>query len=198
MNVIFDLAGVLVTYDLAGLIEEAFPDAATHAVVRAEIIEHAHWVDMDRGVLVLDDAIARAADRSGLPQAAVARFLRGMSHRWVSKPETIELLHRVREKGHRLFCLSNMGLESTQYLEATQTFWDAFEGIVFSCRVGLCKPEPEIFTHVLERYRLAPGETVFIDDMEVNVRAAATLGIRPIRFESAAQCERALRTLGYL
>ena len=162
------------------------------------MVDHAHWVDMDRGVLALDDAIAGAAERSGLPHADVARFLRGMSHRWVSKPETIDVLYRLKEKGHRLFCLSNMGLESTTYLEATQTFWDAFEGIVISCRVGLCKPEPEIFAHVLERYGLAAEQTVFIDDLAGNVRAAATLGIRTIHFESAAQCERALRTLGYL
>jgi epoxide hydrolase-like predicted phosphatase len=196
--VIFDLAGVLVEYDQAALIEDVFADPATHALVRAEIVDHPHWVDMDRGVLGLEDAIRHSAERTGLPYADVARFLRGMSLQWVGKPETIALLHRLRDKGRRLFCLSNMGDASTKYLEATQTFWDAFEGIVFSCRVGLCKPEPEIFRHVLDRYGLVPERTVFIDDMAVNVGAAAGLGLHTIHFESAAQCERGLRELGCL
>jgi FMN phosphatase YigB (HAD superfamily) len=37
---------------------------------------------------------------------------------------------------------------------------------------------------------------VFIDDVEVNVAAAAALGIRTIRFQDAAQCERELAALG--
>ncbi len=37
---------------------------------------------------------------------------------------------------------------------------------------------------------------MFIDDVEVNVAAAAKLGIRTIQFRDAAQCERELRSLG--
>ena len=65
-----------------------------------------------------------------------------------------------------------------------------------SCRVGLCKPEPAIYAHLLERYELAGPETVFIDDLEVNLAAAREFGIRTIRFEDPAQCVRALRVFG--
>ena len=39
-------------------------------------------------------------------------------------------------------------------------------------------------------------ETVFIDDTAVNLPPAQALGIKTIRFENAAQCERELRALG--
>ena len=39
-------------------------------------------------------------------------------------------------------------------------------------------------------------ETVFIDDLDVNLTAAATFGMHTIRFEDPAQCARALRALG--
>ena len=71
-----------------------------------------------------------------------------------------------------------------------------FTGAVISCRVGLCKPEPAIYAHLLERYALASSETVFIDDLDVNLAAAATFGIKTIKFADPAQCARALQALG--
>ncbi|MBM3217703.1 MAG: HAD family phosphatase [Candidatus Rokubacteria bacterium] len=193
MNLIFDLGGVLVTYDRPALLAEIFSDPAAHDRVHGAL--YADWVEVDRGTLALDDAITRAATRAGMSERDVAHIFRGMSHRWVGMPESIDLLYRLKDKGHRLFCLSNMGVDSIEYLDVTQTFWDAFDGIVVSRRVGLCKPEREIFAHVLERFGLNAAATVFIDDVDVNVEAAARLGIHTIRLESAARCERALRAL---
>ena len=77
-------------------------------------------------------------------------------------------------------------------------FWGLFSGAVISSRVGHCKPEPEIYEHLLTTYGLDPLQTVFIDDVEANVDAAAAFGILAIRFESVAQCETELRRLGCL
>jgi len=58
--------------------------------------------------------------------------------------------------------------------------------------VGWCKPEPEIYAHLLRACAIDPAQSVFIDDMQANVDAAAAHGIHPLRFENAAQCESAL------
>jgi putative hydrolase of the HAD superfamily len=39
-------------------------------------------------------------------------------------------------------------------------------------------------------------DTVFIDDVDVNIQAAAKVGLHTIQFQNAAQCERELRALG--
>ena len=67
-----------------------------------------------------------------------------------------------------------------------------FDGIVISSRVQKVKPEIQIDKHLLDRYRLNPDETVFIDDMPDNLVAAAFMGIQTIRFINPAQCRRAL------
>jgi putative hydrolase of the HAD superfamily len=69
-------------------------------------------------------------------------------------------------------------------------------GALISCRLKLCKPEPAIYEYALGAYGLRAQDTVFIDDVEANVAAAAKLGIRTILFRDAAQCERELRALG--
>ena len=196
MNIVFDLGGVVVAYDRAALLAELYTDPATHAAVRAGIDEHLNWTEMDRGTLAEAEAIERAAQRSGVAAAELARFMERMAMAWTPIPQTVDLLYRLRTKGHALFCLSNMHPASTAFLERAFTFWDAFTGTVISCRVGLCKPEPAIYAHLLERYALAASETVFIDDLDVNLAAAATFGIHTIKFEDPAQCARALQALG--
>jgi putative hydrolase of the HAD superfamily len=198
VNIVFDLGGVVVTYDRTALMAELYADPATHAAVHTGIEEHLDWLEMDRGTLAEADAVARAAQRCGVAATGFARFMDRMAVSWTPIPETVDLLYRLRANGHALFCLSNMHPASTAFLERAFTFWEVFTGTVISCRVGLCKPEPAIYAHLLERHALAAPETVFIDDLPVNLRAAAAFGIRTIRFESPAQCAAALRDLGCL
>ena len=67
---------------------------------------------------------------------------------------------------------------------------------VISCRLHVIKPEPAIYAYLLETYGLDRAETVFIDDTEINLEAAAQLGIQTIKFESPTQCEGRLKALG--
>jgi putative hydrolase of the HAD superfamily len=196
LNVVFDLAGVVVRYDQAALIAQLFADPAVQATVRAEIVGHADWLSLDRGTLSQRDAIVRAAQRTGLSEADIAQFLHQMSTAWVVIPGTVELLYRVKTRGHTLFCLSDMHAASIAHLEQVHAFWEVFEGVVISCRVRLIKPEPSIYAYLMERYKLGAAETVFIDDTEANLEVAERFGIHTIRFENPAQCESRLKALG--
>lgn len=196
MNVVFDLAGVLVDYDQSALIAEVFPEPAARATVRAEIIGHEDWLTLDRGTLTQEEAVLRATRRTGLAVADIARFFDQVSTAWVPIPETADLLHRVRAKGHALFCLSNMHPASWAYLEQSCDFWDLFAGRTISCRVQLIKPEPAIYALLLEEHGLEGSQTVFIDDRDVNLDAAARFGIQTIKFENPGQCESRLQALG--
>ena len=198
MNIVFDLGGVVVRYDRAALMAELYADPATYAAVHTGVEEHLDWPAMDRGTLTETEAVALAAVRAGVSAAELARFMDRMAVAWTPIPETIDLLYRLRANGHALYCLSNMHPASATFLERTFTFWEVFAGTVISCHVGLCKPDPAIYAHLLDRFALAAGETVFIDDLAVNLAAAAVFGIRTIQFESPGQCAVALRALGAL
>ncbi len=58
-----------------------------------------------------------------------------------------------------------------------KNFEDYFDKVYYSCRIGLRKPDKEIFELVLKENNLLPEETVFIDDSPQHVKAAGECGI---------------------
>lgn len=196
MNIIFDLGGVVVRWEPETLLARTFDDPATRKVVYSEFLDHPDWLALDRGTLAPEDAVARAARRTGLRDHLIANLLNSVPSSLVPIPESVELLYRLKAQGHSLYCLSNMHVASIEFLERTHGFWAVFSGKVISCRVNLCKPEEQIYAHLLETFKIDPASAVFVDDVEINLAAARQFGIRTIRFESSAQCIGELKTLG--
>jgi FMN phosphatase YigB (HAD superfamily) len=99
------------------------------------------------------------------------------------RKDKIELLGKLKNK-YRLFLLSNTNeihLKAVfQMMQAEYGFPDlsAFmEKQYFSCRLGMRKPDAEIFEQVLQEQNLLPGETLFIDDSIQHIEGAQRLGI---------------------
>ena len=196
MNLVFDLGGVVVRWDPEAIIAGVFEDQELRGKVKKGVFEDADWLELDRGTLGREDAIARAAKRTGVAEAAIKRLLHAVPPSLTVFPETVDLLRRLKRKGYPLYCLSNMHFASIEYLEQKHDFWDLFQGRVISCRLQLCKPEAGIYEHLLRTYGLEAKETIFIDDVQKNLDAAAKLGIKTLKFETAAQCERDLQRMG--
>jgi putative hydrolase of the HAD superfamily len=76
-----------------------------------------------------------------------------------------------------------------------EVFGDMYHAVVISAEVGMRKPEERIFRHATDLLGLTPGECVFIDDIEANVRAAEALGMCGVLH---AEPEATVRRLGGL
>jgi len=71
-----------------------------------------------------------------------------------------------------------------------QTDWivdGAFDHIIASCDVKLIKPDPAIYELTLKRIGNDAEECVFIDDREVNTKAAEALGVHGIVYKTRKQ-----------
>jgi putative hydrolase of the HAD superfamily len=79
------------------------------------------------------------------------------------------------------------------HLENEWHVGDAFDLIVISAEEGIVKPDPRIYRLALERLGVAPGESVFVDDMEENIAGAQAVGMQGIRFEGPEQAIYAVR-----
>jgi putative hydrolase of the HAD superfamily len=96
---------------------------------------------------------------------------------------------QLAREGLRTAILSNMTCDDMSRMEREGVLerLGSFQVKVFSCRVGLVKPEEAIYRHCLGELELEPVETLFIDDKEVNTEAARRLGMGAFRFRSAEE-----------
>jgi putative hydrolase of the HAD superfamily len=196
MNIVFDLGGVVFRWQPEKIIRHVFQDPKEQDLVRSEIIEHADWVELDRGTITLDQAIDGGTSRTGLPRGKVEKLLKSVPQSLTPIEETIELIRDIHGSNNSFFVLSNMHAASISYLEKRHKIWNLFDGIVISSRIQKVKPEIEIYEHLLTTYGLNAAETVFVDDMIENLAAASTIGIHTIRFLDADQCRQDLMNLG--
>jgi HAD superfamily hydrolase (TIGR01509 family) len=90
-----------------------------------------------------------------------------------------ELLTFIRElrQTYKTAVLSNVGPEWFEqfFNETEQT--DFFDDIVLSYKLGMAKPQPEIFYYTCEKLGVSPEECIFVDDTVDNVRAAEAVGM---------------------
>lgn len=96
--------------------------------------------------------------------------------------ERLEFLQMLSGK-YRLFLLTNTDeihiswFEHKTGMSFCTAFYTSFEKVLYSYEMGMRKPDPAIYNHILEKFDLSPKRTLFIDDKKSNTDAAAALGL---------------------
>lgn len=204
--VVFDFGAVLFQWRPYALLQqtvpELAPDEASARDVAARIFESftpdSDWARFDLGQLDADALARRIARRLAVDAALVRRVIDAIPGHLQPQAATVELFHRLRACGHRLYYLSNMPVPYAEHLERENAFIAQFADGIFSGRVGLMKPGAAIYALAEQRFGLQPAETLFIDDHGGNVEAARARGWQAVRFEDAHQTARDATMLGWL
>ena len=85
---------------------------------------------------------------------------------------------------YKIFLLSNTNETHINHLFKEFPVFDFISGTALSHELGYLKPAPEFFNKALEKLNIKAEESVFIDDSEVNVKAASEAGITSFQFTS--------------
>lgn len=93
-------------------------------------------------------------------------------------PGSHELVAALDAAGVPLFALTNFSAEFWPPFRAPNaTLFDRFRDILVSGEEKLVKPDPAIFALAMQRFGLAPGEALFVDDRAENVAAGEAAGL---------------------
>lgn len=109
---------------------------------------------------------------------------------------TRKIIENLRQKGYKLGLLSNHAKEWVEYCELIYDYHKLFHQAVYSYKVGLSKPNKDIFLALVKKLKVKPEECLFIDDYIKNIEAARELGMDTIHFTSARALEKNLREFG--
>lgn len=193
-NIIFDLGGVVINFTPKDFLMDRFMNKKAEEIVYALTFGSKEWEDMDRG-----DLSRGTANRIMLENAARCGRtfeVQTVIDEWESilqtNQRTIKTMCKLKLAGYRLYYLSNMAADTFEEIR-NRDFFPLFDGGVVSCDVHVCKPDPQIYTLLMQKYHLAYDESIFIDDSKQNAQAAYNLGITGILYKNHKSFERALR-----
>ena len=194
MNFIFDIGNVLIDFKPVPFLQGLFSDQSLANKMNETIFRSPEWLKMDQGLITHSEATDIFCLREPNFKPEIIYTMQQLSDMLTPMPDTIELLPKIKERGHNLYYLSNYHNELRNYITAKYQFFSLFDGGVFSCDIHINKPAPGIYRHLLNTYGLSPKDCVFFDDMEENIEAAKKEGINGILFASAECVDAFLRS----
>lgn len=98
-------------------------------------------------------------------------------------PRMIELVKKLKSLGYRVAMLSNVQKHQAKIVRDTGLYL-YFDPLVFSCEIGVEKPNIEAYQILLQRLHAKPCQCIMIDDSPENIEAAKRLGMGTILFQS--------------
>ncbi len=185
-NIIFDLGGVIVDIDYSKTIVEfqklgvksnnAFFTQKSQSLLCDDFEEGK--ISADEFRKKLQQELCFTTDQERFDKAWSALLLD-------VKPEKLQFLKKLREKGYKLFLLSNTNqihiTSFHHYLQQTFAIPDLqsyFDKVYYSHEIKLRKPSPEIFNFVITENQLSVSETLFIDDTLQHIEGAKAVGLQ--------------------
>lgn len=180
-NIVFDIGMVLVDFRKREYCKElGFDDYTTERIVKG-IVERPMWNGLDMGIIteqdILNDYISREPDMSAQAQL----FMKDLTEIVHSFPDSRQWLSELKAKGYSIYLLTNYPKNMFELHKNTQfDFMDLVSGYVVSSHINFTKPDKRIYEHLLQKYALNANECVFLDDLEANTAAAASLGFQTI------------------
>ena len=200
---VFDFGRVVFRWRPDALLQASLPQRAVDAASTRHWVEQVFqayggdWGDFDRGVVDTPELARRIASRTGLSEAEVHAVVAACPQELEPLADTVDWMRRLHAQGRPLHYLSNMPEPMAAHFERTHGFMALFESGVFSARVQLVKPDPQIFAHAAQAFGRAPSSLLFLDDHLPNIVAARAAGWQAVHFVDAAQAEAEAAALGW-
>jgi glucose-1-phosphatase len=201
-NIIFDLGGVIMNLDL-NKTTEAFHRLGLHemSLTTDTVSVHKIYKDYEKGAISSDE-FRNAIKASYASLISDEEFDEAWSAMLVDIPEDrIDFLANLGSR-YRTFLLSNTNEIHLNHLNeylsenfGIEDFSALFEADYYSHQLKMRKPDMEIFHAVCEQSDIEPSQTVFIDDVEANVRAACAAGMIGIHLVAPTTIEEILDSL---
>src|ERR1035437_2384026 len=178
----------------------AWPTLLPRTAVPEERFEPLYWANrpaLDEGKLTGIGYWQKFLRDARLPPDHAEELNRWDARLWtVENPVMVAWQRKLKQRGLLTAILSNISDNVLASVEREFAWIHRFDVLVWSCQLGVIKPDPSIYRHTLAELGTLPGETLFIDDKLPNVEAARALGIQAIEYSSVERLREELIAKG--
>jgi len=181
--VIFDLGGVLITWDPRPAIARVVGDEEATRFLSDKGFDFPTWNYQQDAGRSWDQAEAVAV-RSHPHWAEAIRAYRVNFRESMTGAieDTVQIVRELHAAGIPLYALTNWSSELFPQALIRYGFLDLFKDIIVSGDEGVAKPDPEIFDILEKRIGQPLDGCIFVDDSPANITAAAQAGLDAIHF----------------
>lgn len=182
-HIVLDMGGVLVELQWQERIEKLLQRDVPMAELHHLWVTAQSTVDFESGRTDFDQFTAAFSEEFALdlPAEVVQHEFLELVQAPLPNCETV--LTNLKERYH-LSLLSNTNPAHYEKLSDRYTFFQRFDDLFLSYKIGLMKPSAAIFEYVLTTLDVIPESVAFFDDGARNVEAARQLGIQAFRVDS--------------
>jgi len=190
--VVFDLGKVLVDFDYgiaAGRIA-----ARSHLAsdkVKPLIEQSRFIIDYESGRLTRQEFFERVREVTGFG-GTIGEFSDFFADIFTPIPPMIEIHAELRRQKIPAYIFSNTNDLAIEHIRRNFSFFQNFDGYIFSHEVGAMKPQPEIYEAMEKLSGRRGTEIIYIDDRSENIAAGATHDWRTILHETPEKTRAAL------
>ena len=184
-NIIFDIGGVIVKFKKETYLDPLNLDEETKNFLIDKILFTDEWFKLSIGASNEEKFLSNVAEKfpDYLELASSVFKIETLSKLLPVYTQTINLVEKLKQKGYRLFVISDMEEHGINYINyAIPNMNDLFDDIIYSCRVGMVKKDGDVFDLAVKRFNVVPEESIFIDDVQRNLDQASKRGINTFRF----------------
>ncbi|MGS4811043.1 HAD family hydrolase [Streptococcus sp. Z554] len=180
MDIILDMGNVLLEWNKDKILKAVDKTEKDHLILDKAIFQSGLWERLDLGTLTREELVDKVLSLLGdCYQEKVEEVIWNWPAYIDSYTEVFPLLASLKEKGHRIFVLSNTSPVFYELLkDQLSPLAEILDGFVLSCDIKAIKPDPKMFEEILQKYELDPSNCIFLDDVEENTKVAESLGIK--------------------
>ena len=180
MDIILDMGNVLLEWNRDKILRGVVKTEKDYMILDKAIFQSGLWERLDLGTLTREELVLKVVSMIGsIYQEKVQEVVWNWPSYIEIYTEVFPLLVRLKEKGHRIFVLSNTSPVFYELLEEELSpLNEILDGFVLSCDIKAIKPDPKMFEEILHKYQLDPANCIFLDDVKDNTKMAESLGIK--------------------
>lgn len=183
-NIIFDIGGVLLEYRWLDMLMDYGLSRDKAEEIGRKMFDDPLWSELDLEVRPTVEVISDFQKKYPEYAQVIEWFITHGEFMHVGRPNVWKLIPKLKEKGYKLYILSNYSSELFSKHTKDVPFLKEMDGVLVSYMIHKAKPNPDIYQHLIDTYELNPEESLFFDDREENVKAAQELGIEAVTVSS--------------
>lgn len=176
MVFVFDLGNVMVYFQPERYLTDLGYQGERREKLRKAIFTSQAWLDCDAGTRTRAQATELMCIDAPELEEDIRRIMARCDEMLAPIAGSVRTLKRLTMEGWDCYFLSNTNAPAMEFMRGYDYF-RMFKGGVASYAEHLAKPDPAIFRLFCARFRLEPGECVFVDDNPANVLAARECGM---------------------